>query len=81
MRKIHVKLEIREDYVTEVLQASQSHWGLLLRYETVSPFSFAMSNPDVISNKVGIIVDPPNPHQSPKNIFSGNLKCQPVLDI
>ena len=29
--------------MTEVLQASQSHWGLLLRYEAVSPFSFAMS--------------------------------------
>lgn len=55
--------------MTEVLQASQSHWGLLLRYEAVSPFSFAMSNPDVISNKVGIIVAPPNPHQSPKKIF------------
>jgi len=67
--------------MTEVLQASQSHWGLLLRYEAVSPFSFAMSNPDVISNKVGIIVAPPNPHQSPKNNFSGNLKCQPFLDI
>ena len=42
--------------MTEVLQASQSHRGLLLRYEAVSPFPFAMSNPDVISNKAGIIV-------------------------
>ena len=30
--------------MTEVLQASQSHWGLLLRNEAVSPFSISMSN-------------------------------------
>ena len=30
--------------MTGVLQASQSHWGLLLRNEAVSPFSISMSN-------------------------------------
>ena len=30
--------------MTEVLQASQSHRGLLLRNEAVSPFSISMSN-------------------------------------
>ena len=37
-------IEIREDQVTEVLQASQSQWGVLLRNEAVSPFSISMSN-------------------------------------
>ena len=59
--------------MTEVLQASQSHWGLLLRYEAVSPFSFAMSNPEAFSNILVVLVTSPNTRLE-KN-FLVHFKC------
>ncbi len=70
----YVWVETREDQVTEVLQASQSHWGLLLRYEAVSPFSYAMSNSNGTIDKIGDFVTSPIPHQRPKIIFFGTFK-------
>lgn len=65
--------------MTEVLQASQSHWGLLLRNEAVSPFSISMSNSVTFLIIEQHFVTYHFSHQQLEKIFPALSKCNLFL--
>ena len=67
--------------MTEVLQASQSHWGLLLRNEAVSPFSISMSNSATSLIIEQHFVTNHFLHQQLEKNYFGTFKVYPFLAI